>query len=68
MLVRDPRGQVFEAQLTTNHPASSRGIPVLVVGGILALVPGDFAGWIVAESSEAERAELAEAGFTRAVK
>lgn len=62
MKVRFPGGRECKASLTTNHAASSYGIPVLVVDG-KALGVEDVAGLELVEASPEDRAALAEYGY-----
>jgi len=58
-------GIEVEAEITTNHPASSYRQPVLLVNGA-PVGPGDAreAKLLIVEASEDERAELARGGYS----
>ncbi len=58
-------GVLYEAELTTEHSASSYGIPVLVIDGE-AYGPGDFVGKevLIVEADQDELEALAHAGYS----
>lgn len=62
MKIRTGTGETFDAALTTEHSASSYGVPVLLVGG-LPLGPNETFGLELIEATDEERIALRRAGF-----
>lgn len=59
-------GDVCEARITTEHAASSYGIPVLVVedsGEALGVADAALNGCRIVEATDDERARLQRAGY-----
>lgn len=62
MLLKSPANEVLPADVTTSHPASSYGRPVVVVGG-QGCGPEDLPGWTVVQASGQELHDLRRAGY-----
>jgi hypothetical protein len=63
MKVRAPDGKVYAAEFTADHSASSYGLPVLVVAGLVVLGPGDVTDWSLVESTTEEADRLWAEGY-----
>lgn len=61
-VIRRRDGALLEAELTTDHPTSHRQAGVLLIGGE-AFGPAELVGYVLAEASQAELAELRRSGY-----
>jgi len=62
MILQDCNGEDLKGTLTTEHPASSYGLPVLVVNGD-ALGTFDVIGWCLVEATDDEAEQLYRGGY-----
>ncbi len=63
MVLKNLFGKTIHAQLTTDHLASSYGVPVIVADG-KAYGPRDVLGWKIVAAGTKEREALKRAGYT----
>ena len=61
-VVRRRDGAVLEAVITADHPSSRRQAPVLLIAGE-PYDPAELAGYVLADVTPAERAELRRGGY-----
>ena len=61
-VVRRRDGAMLPAEITADHATSCQGAPVLLIAGE-AYGPAELAGYVVAEATAAECAELRRGGY-----